>query len=72
MGDMHHRSTGRDGHVAGGIVFCHPSAAAAIQTRGGVQIEVVPMEQPELARADGALTCCAVVLDPFFDWTAFS
>jgi hypothetical protein len=58
--------------VPGGIVFCHPSAAAAIRKRGGAQIEVVPMEQPELARADGALTCCAVVLDPFFDWTAFS
>ena len=58
--------------VPGGIVFCHPSAAAAIRKRGGAQIEVVPMEQPELARADGALTCGCVVLDPFFDWRSFS
>ena len=31
-------------------------------------VVVVDAEQPELARADGALTCCAVVLDPDFRW----
>ena len=58
--------------VPGGVVFCHPAAAAAVKERGGAQIEVVSVEQPELARADGALTCGAVVIDPFFDWRTFS
>ena len=58
--------------VPGGVVFCHPAAAAEVKRRGGAQIEVVPVEQPELARADGALTCGCVVLDPFFDWRSFS
>ena len=31
-------------------------------------VVVIDAEQPELARADGALTCCAVVLDPDFRW----
>ena len=58
--------------VPGGVVFCHPAAAAEVKKAGGAQIEVVPVEQPELARADGALTCGVLVLDPFFEWGSFS
>ena len=50
-------------------VFAHPSAAEAVRARGAERgVKVVECEQPELARADGALTCCAVVLDPDFRW----
>ena len=58
--------------VPGGVVFCHPAAAAEVKKAGGKQIEVVAVEQPELGRADGALTCGVLVLDPFFEWGSFS
>jgi dimethylargininase len=58
--------------LPGGVVFCHPAAAAEVKKAGGKQIEVVAVEQPELGRADGALTCGVLVLDPFFEWGSFS
>ena len=55
--------------LPGNVVFAHPDAAEAIRARGAERgVVVVDAEQPELARADGALTCCAVVLDPDFRW----
>ena len=50
------------------VVFAHPDAVDAVKARGGDAVTVIGAEQPELARADGALTCCAVVLDPKFAW----
>lgn len=52
----------------GPVVFAHPDAVDAVKARGGDAVTVIGAEQPELARADGALTCCAVVLDPKFAW----
>ena len=43
------------------VVFAHPDAVDAVKARGGDAVTVIGAEQPELARADGALTCCAVV-----------
>jgi N-dimethylarginine dimethylaminohydrolase len=58
--------------VPGGILFCHPDAAVEVKKKGGDMVEVVVVDQPELARADGALTCGVLVIDPFFNWTGFS
>ena len=56
--------------LPGDVIFAHPNAAEAIRARASPErgVVVVDAEQPELARADGALTCCAVVLDPDFRW----
>ena len=58
--------------LPGGIVFVHPDAVTSIKEKGGSQVEVISVDQPELAKADGALTCGVLVLDPFFEWTGFS
>ena len=72
---------GRDGGVesrrervaaARGTVLTHPDAAEKVRERVPRHVDVVGVEQPELARADGALTCGVVVLDPFFSWRTFS
>jgi|TARA_B110000967_G_C18900941_1_gene575002 N-dimethylarginine dimethylaminohydrolase len=58
--------------LPGNVLFAHPSAATEIKKKGKAQVTVYAVEQPELAKADGALTCGVVVLDPFFEWTGFS
>ena len=58
--------------LPGGTVLTHPDAAEKVRERVPRHVDVVGVEQPELARADGALTCGVVVLDPFFSWRTFS
>ncbi len=59
--------------LPGNVVIAHPDAVGAVRERGGNALDAaVACEQPELAKADGALTCGVVVMDPFFDWGGFS
>ena len=61
--------------LPGGAVLAHPDATGAIRDRrkkgdAGLWhiLDIYGVAYPELARADGALTCGVLVLDSDYDW----